>query len=232
MARLSSGTCGDSLPAKRDDAWVGWMHATAALSRPRLALAGIDSGMSPRVPPPRPLVYQLKVTLLGFRPPIWRTLQVESSLTLAQLHEVLQVAFEWWDEHLHQFSAGGLEYGVQEQGRLQEVLDELAYTVAEVLPRVKDTMVYEYDFGDDWRHKIVLEKVLEPDPAARYPRCIKGKRKAPPEDCGGVGGYLYLIDAVAHPERQEHADALEWAGGLFDSEAFNLDEINALLGGG
>ena len=93
----------------------------------------------------------------------------------------------------------------------------------------KDKFTYEYDFGDGWEHIILLEKILPPEDGATYPRCIKGKRACPPEDCGGIWGYAHLLEVIADPEDPEHDEMLEWLGGEFDSEYFNLDEVNERL---
>jgi hypothetical protein len=82
--------------------------------------------------------------------------------------------------------------------------------------------LYEYDFGDSWEHEIVVEKVLPAVEGIRYPICIAGKRACPPEDCGGVGGYERMLDIIANPKHEEHAEMLEWLGGSFDPEAFDL----------
>ncbi len=84
---------------------------------------------------------------------------------------------------------------------------------------------YVYDFGDDWEHKLVVEKVVAPVPGATYPDCIAGRRACPPEDCGGVGGYADLLLAVADPEHCESALLLERAGGAFDPEAFDTNDF-------
>jgi hypothetical protein len=83
--------------------------------------------------------------------------------------------------------------------------------------------------GDGWDHQILVEKVLPPDPEVRYPVCIKGKRACPPEDCGGVGGYVEFLEAINDPQHPEHESMLEWIGGEFDSEAFDLEETNQQL---
>ncbi|HEX6827894.1 MAG TPA: plasmid pRiA4b ORF-3 family protein, partial [Burkholderiales bacterium] len=86
-----------------------------------------------------------------------------------------------------------------------------------------------YDFGDDWFHAIKVEKVLEPEAGAVYPRCVEGGRACPPEDCGGVWGYANMLEALADPKHEEHEEYLEWLCGPFDTEAFDLDAVNREL---
>ena len=176
-------------------------------------------------------IYQLKVTLSGARPPIWRRILVPSSINLGDLHEVLQIVMGWSNYHLHQFIAGPMTFGVpdDEFGDDFETEDEMEYELSQVLRKEKDSLTYEYDFGDDWEHKIVLEKILPPDSSIKVPRCIKGKRACPPEDCGGVWGYENLIDVVQDPSHPEHEEMLEWVGGKLDPEHFDLEEINTVL---
>jgi hypothetical protein len=88
---------------------------------------------------------------------------------------------------------------------------------------------YDYDFGDNWQHKLEVEKVLQPEPGVHYPRCVTGKRKCPPEDCGGVWGYSDFLEAIQNPDHPEHEAMLEWVGGEFDPETFDVDEVNELL---
>jgi hypothetical protein len=82
-------------------------------------------------------------------------------------------------------------------------------------------MRYVYDFGDDWVHRVVVEKVVRADPNVAYPCCIGGRRACPPEDCGGVWGYQEFLAAISDPHHPEHESMLEWAGGEFDPEAFD-----------
>ncbi len=93
----------------------------------------------------------------------------------------------------------------------------------------KTGLVYEYDFGDGWEHRLELQKIVPPEPGTRYPTCLAGKRACPPEDCGGVWGYMDLIEALADPEHERHEELLDWIGGEFDPEAFDLDGTNELL---
>ena len=174
-------------------------------------------------------VYQIKVTLEGAKPPIWRRLLVSSDASLADLHDIIQVAMGWTDSHMHAFVINGESYGRTGPYALDDALDELRFTLNQVAPREKAKFRYEYDFGDDWRHTILVEKILPPDPKAHSPSCVKGARNCPPEDCGGVYGYEEFLDAVADPKHPEHDDMIDWAGGEFDPEAFDLEATNAEL---
>lgn len=93
----------------------------------------------------------------------------------------------------------------------------------------KFKFIYEYDFGDSWRHVLLVEKILPVDHQQQYPVCIKGKRACPPEDVGGVWGYATFLEALANPEHPDHKMYVEWVGDEFDAEYFDLDEINRRL---
>ena len=176
-----------------------------------------------------PGVYQIKVTLKGSRPPIWRRIQVISDTTLAQLHRLLQCVMGWEDAHLSQFVISGIMYG---DPRLLGELDaEDARTVplATLGLREKGKFLYEYDFGDSWEHELLVEKILPRDEGKRYPVCLTGKRACPPEDCGGIWGYASFLEAIRDPEHPEHDEMLEWVGGEFDPDIFDLDEVTREL---
>ena len=91
---------------------------------------------------------------------------------------------------------------------------------------------YEYDFGDGWEHEIKVEKALDADPTTHYPRCTAGNRACPPDDCGGPFGYEELLRAIQAPSHPEHEEMLDWIGGEFDPEAFDLAGVNRALWGG
>jgi len=174
-------------------------------------------------------IYQLKVTLRGSKPPIWRRLQVRSDITLAKLHQILQVAMGWTDSHMHQFIVGGTYYGVPSKELDLDVKSERTAKLDRIAPAEKSHFGYEYDFGDDWIHEVLVEKILPPAEGVHYPVCITGKRAGPPEDCGGIWGYEELLAAIRDPQNPEHEEMLEWVGDDFDPEAFDLDAVNAEL---
>lgn len=122
---------------------------------------------------------QLKITLRHVRPPCWRRIQLPSSATLGDLHLIIQIAFDWDDDHLHAFTVGRRRYG---DPRFDAGYDEHDITLAEVFAHTRKPITYTYDFGDDWRHDIVLEQATDTDPDTLYPVCVAGRGDAPMED--------------------------------------------------
>ena len=175
-------------------------------------------------------IYQIKVTLDGIHPPIWRRIQAPGHLTLPQLHAVLQIAMGWTNSHLHGFRVGDQFYTEPDPDYADmAVVDERQVRLDQIAPAVGTRFVYEYDFGDSWEHTLLVEQILSPDSSVTYPRCIAGKRACPPEDVGGVPGYIEFFAAIHNPRYSEHVEWLQWAGDLFDSEAFDLQRVNELI---
>ena len=174
-------------------------------------------------------VYQLKVTLKGSKPPIWRRIQVRGSTTLARLHDILQIVMGWTDSHLHQFIIDGEYYGVPDPDWDREVKNERRVKLEQVVSDVKQRLVYEYDFGDSWEHEILVEKLLTPEPGTRYPVCLTGKRACPPEDVGGIWSYDDFLEALHDPTHPEHEAYTDWIGGTFDPDAVNIEAVNQAL---
>jgi Plasmid pRiA4b ORF-3-like protein len=173
-------------------------------------------------------VYWLKATIMGTKPSVWRRVIVPGEITLAGLHDVLQAAFGWWDCHLHEFEIGGVRYGVDDGEDGHPPQNERRTRQCDVAV-ADSSFVYVYDFGDDWRHKVTVEKVLPASPNTRYPLCTDGRRACPPEDCGGTWGYRQFLTAIRDPGHAGHESMLEWVGGQFDSEAFDIGEFEHRL---
>lgn len=172
-------------------------------------------------------VFQFKITLLDTRPPIWRRIQVADS-RLDDLHEHIQTAMGWTNSHLHQFEIDGQNYGdpallAGDWGGDSDFLDSTALRLSQIFAKNRSgfRFFYEYDFGDGWRHEIVLEESKPAEPGTRYPRCIQGSRACPPDDCGGPWGYQEFLEAIRDPKHEQHESMLEWIGGQFDPEKFN-----------
>lgn len=190
---------------------------------------------APAGPAPRPRatsgsVFQLKVTLLDTKPPIWRRVLVDGRATLDHLHEVIQAAFGWWNYHLHEFEVGRTRFGVPDPDEDwgEPPRDERG-TRLDAIAREGSSFRYTYDFGDGWDHRIVVEKVLPASTGAVVPACVDGRRACPPEDCGGTWGYRELLEILADPTHPEHDERREWLGRPFDPEAFVLGEFEDSL---
>lgn len=177
-------------------------------------------------------VYEVKVTLLMIRPPVWRRIKVRSDITLEDLHGVLQVVMGWTDSHMHAFRLVGRQANVRSRQTAVERNEERRTRLVELLTKPKDRLVYEYDFGDSWEHEVVLEKVGDHPPGARYPWVLGGARACPPEDVGGVGGYAHFLQVMRAPRHPEHVEMMEWHGGPFDPEAFDVQALNRAFHGG
>lgn len=173
-------------------------------------------------------IYQLKVTLLETRPPIWRRLQTPSDVTLARLHRILQMVLGWTDSHLHQFIIDGQSYGMPDDEYGMPTINEQRVRLSQVV-EPGASFRYEYDFGDSWQHAIVVEQALPALLRQRYPVCLDGARACPPEDVGGVDGYRAFLAAIKDPRHEEHAELLAWAGGAFDPAAFDVAAVNRQL---
>ena len=154
-------------------------------------------------------------------------------MTLEQLRNVLQLAMEWEDCHMHDFRIGSRRFGKPDPtdrlSGLSAICNERTARLFDLLGKVRAKAVYTNDFCDGWQHGIVIEKVLTPEPGLAYPVCMGGKRHGPPEDCGGTAGYYHLLEALSDPRHQRHEELREWIGDDFDPEAFSVDDVNRRL---
>jgi len=185
---------------------------------------------------PHAYIIRLEAQIVGIEAAVTRTLELPCELNFAQLHEVLQAAFGWIDSHLHQFHVGGLTIGAPEAIE-DDVYGPRVFEATEV--RLKDltfpyeadpalTITYQYDFGDNWQHSLVLRRA-EIEDGVKYPRCIAGARACPPEDVGGYSGYADFLQAWLDPAHEDHQDNRRWAGKKFDPERFDLEVTNKAI---
>lgn len=172
--------------------------------------------------------YQLKVTLRGTKPPIWRRVVVPGDLTLQRLHRVLQDAMGWQDCHLHSFTIHGTDFGVPDRDGWggPDFEPEKQYRLEDLVGE-KARFSYTYDFGDSWVHGILVEKVTPGD--VPTPRCIAGARACPPEDCGGTWGYGELVEALADSSHERHAELAGWVPPGWMPERFDLALADRLV---
>jgi hypothetical protein len=177
--------------------------------------------------------YQIKITLDGSKPPIWRRLRVPDC-TLEALHEILQTAMGWQNCHMHEFRAGDERFVMANMeefhDRDDDAREESEATLRELIEAGHKKLHYWYDFGDDWHHTIVMEKVVELQPGDASPVCLAGAGACPPEDFGGLWGYAEFLEAMADPQHERHEELTEWYGKEFDARRFDMDEVNQWLG--
>jgi hypothetical protein len=180
-------------------------------------------------------ILQLKITLQWTKPPIWRRVLVDKNTTFLELHYIIQIAMGWTNSHLHEFTVKGTRIG-----ELNEAFDDLDFgeekpidastvTLGSVVSAPKEKFEYVYDFGDDWRHLIQVEKFLPRDEKIKYPVCLTGKLNCPPEDCGGVPGFYGLLEILSNKRHPERKEMLEWLGGPYNPEEFDIKRVNEEL---
>ncbi|RSZ61239.1 plasmid pRiA4b ORF-3 family protein [Corynebacterium hylobatis] len=190
-------------------------------------------------PSPTPRGFRIRLDLDDVQPPVWRRLLLPGDLSLDQVHVVIQEAMGWEDYHLHKFWVGPLrerreflsEWEIAEG---QKGVAENSARLDQVLSQKGDKLHYEYDFGDGWRHTMVVEEVLEEE--LTEASCLTGKRACPPEDCGGVYGFVELVRWV-EAGRPANFDSpvidaesiAEWLDPDWDPAAFDLVDVNKRL---
>lgn len=176
-------------------------------------------------PPPR--ILRFKITLKDIKPPIWRRIEIPANATFWELHVAIQDAMGWLDGHLHEFevldqSGEELRIGIPDDEGWCEpaTIPGWKRKLSPVFRRPGDKALYTYDFGDAWEHTLTLESIEAARPGMTYPVCLAGRRRCPPEDCGGAWEYQRLLEVLADPKHEEHSALLEWVGGQFDAEEF------------
>ena len=180
-----------------------------------------------------PKVFQFKIKLCDITPMIWRRVHVLSDSTFGDLHYVIQDAMGWECSHLHEFTALNPKTEawdriassdeVAEEG-MGDLISQDSVTIGSYFSLGNKKAEYTYDFGDNWEHEIILEKILDVADGVKYPLCVDGKRACPPEDCGGVWGYYNLVKILSDPKHEEYESMLEWCG-KFAPEEFDPKEV-------
>jgi Plasmid pRiA4b ORF-3-like protein len=189
-----------------------------------------DEVSEQRLPKETTVVFQIKVTLMGIAPLIWRRVQT-LDCTLADLHDLLQVTMGWDFEHVYRFIICGIKYMASDIAGDEDIQDACDTNLSDVLPAQnrRPRFHYLYDFGDQWMHQLVVEERFSPEQGVKYPICVAGQRACPPEDCGGPWGYPDFVETISNVHHRRHEETLEWVGGEFDPESFNLESVNKEL---
>lgn len=184
-------------------------------------------------------VYQVKITLKNSSPKIWRRILVADDFPLRDFHKVIQTVMGWQNCHLHQFVKGNVIFSPEDHendfffgfnSRVYVNYKKQRIRLNDLFTEIKDKVEYEYDFGDSWKHILLLEKILPPKKGIRLPICIAGKMACPPEDIGGIYGYYRALEILADEEDDEHEEMKDWLE-EFNPEHFDIDEVNFLLQG-
>ena len=176
---------------------------------------------------------QLRVTLMGVEPTIWRRVQVGSNTRLAELNSIIQILMGWSNSCYHQFIAGDVRYGQPcEVGTPPScrLKDDIETTLADVVTKPGATFQYRYYKDEDsWRHLIETEKVFRPENGQQFPVVVDGKRNSRPEGCGGPWGYLAVLNALENPEKETFVEVMKQIPEDFDPEQFDPDAKNRAL---
>lgn len=134
-----------------------------------------------------PNISQLRIVLRGISPLIWRRVLVHDDTTLAQLHDIMQILFDWHHEHLFDFHIYGKDYGTGGADTRGAILRQFQF-------RKGERFRYVYDYTAYWVCDIRLEATLPVDPTRVYPVCTGGKNASPSEDFLDVRAYMEHID--------------------------------------
>lgn len=174
-------------------------------------------------------VLRFRITLLEVEPAVWRQIEVPESYSFWDLHVAIQDAMGWQDYHLHMFHLPGSEVpiGIPDEREMDDyvIVPGWELKIEKLFTHQQPLARYEYDFGDCWRHSVEFEGRQEKKSGQRYPRCLDGARRCPPEDCGGVPGYRRFLEILADPSDPEHEQRKTWVGGSFDPEEFDATRI-------
>lgn len=178
--------------------------------------------------------YQLKIQIKNSHPPIWRRVVVPSGITFQELAEILNITMGWIGYHMHCFEFFRLGISVEMktdeldffEDMNEESLDEEETVIDAFLER-ENNFTYVYDFGDNWEHKVTVEKVLE-DCEYSYAKVLKYKGETPYEDCGGIYGYYEMQDILSNPKHSQYREIKEWVGEQL-TQKYDLEGINEVL---
>lgn len=173
----------------------------------------------------------LRIELENSEPLIWRELEVPSSLCLTSLAQAILLAFGWNEDHLHQFLESRKNHYATSINELGGTLypgtkDGSRYGVSHLLKKQGDSVLFEYDYGDSWYHKVKLKSVADyADYETKAVRLIGGANACPPDDCGGIYRYRHLVELMQKkPQSSELSEFYDWMGCKWDPEFFPMDE--------
>lgn len=174
----------------------------------------------------------LRIELEDIEPLIWRRVAVRASMNLNTLHQVIQAAMGWLDYHLWEFTAGEHKYGMllpNDPDWNERIEDAAKTTLSALLVGGVKQIDYVYDMGDNWQHRIIVERLKAAEPGVQYPQILGGERRCPPEDCGGFIGYREFLDDIASKDSKKRGAALKWYGRPYNPNAIDEQKILTAL---
>ena len=192
-------------------------------------------------------LYRLRIGLDQSNPHIWREIIAPSNLSLENFHVVIQGVMGWSDSHLHQYIKAGIQYSVLHDVDYTypdlEFVDYKEMNIRDLLSFTGESVKYEYDFGDGWMHTVELLEIIDEKEFLNmstvdaghlgdtpiFLKCLDGALNCPPENCGGIHGYLNILEILKDPFHEEYDEIIEWIGSGFDPEFFDLKSVNAKL---
>jgi hypothetical protein len=187
------------------------------------------SGMGTRkIQPPGQSAFWLRIQLQEIDPVVWRRLLVPGAVRMGKLSDMILAVMGWTNSHLHAFRIGDERYGMNFDDYPEGEIDEDDVTVLQAL-RDQPECIYDYDFGDGWKHQVAIEDLTWSAPGLKFAVCLDGQNACPPEDVGGPYGYAAFLEAISDPAHEEHESYIEWVGGSFDPTKFELASVNAVL---
>ncbi|HOZ14057.1 MAG TPA: plasmid pRiA4b ORF-3 family protein [Tenuifilaceae bacterium] len=165
-------------------------------------------------------ILEVKATIIGSKPSIFRTIRLNGDTNLQIVHEVMQAVFNWGNVHMHYF-----------RGTTGEIIKNEEHTILANTLTSSTPIVYVYDYGDAWTINLELISIIDGKERIR-PICTDGKRQSPPEDCGGIIGYDDALDLLAHHNSnalRKYPLIAEWYGEDYDPEFFDINSVNSRL---
>ncbi len=176
----------------------------------------------------------LRIELERIEPLIWRRVSVRTSMNLEAVHRVIQVVMGWLDCHLWEFTANERKYSMLVPNDAvwnERITNAARIKLSALLTAGVSEIGYVYDMGDNWQHRIIVEKFKVAEPGTRYPQFLGGERRCPPEDCGGILGYYKFLNNIASKQSKKRKAALDWYGAPYDPDEVGEERIVTTLNG-